>query len=133
MTNKEWWKNYYAGLNLIFGVTCILCAFYFFAPTLFTFKNSLVPIDGKLQKVETYYVKVNNRGKFGHKFTSNKSELILYLKGKEQVYSLKKNIGYEKRNEHYENIKKELNNSNTIRVWIKKNQTEKRNPEVYQI
>ena len=77
MTNKEWWKNYYAGLNLIFGVTCILCAFYFFAPTLFTFKNSLVPIDGKLQKVETYYVKVNNRGKFGHKFTSNKYELIL--------------------------------------------------------
>ena len=133
MTNKEWWKNYYAEMNLTVGLTIILCAFYFIAPTLFTFKNSLITIDGKLQKVETYYEKINNTGKLGHKFTSNKSELIIYLKGNDQMYSLMKNIGYESRNEQYENIKKALNNSKSVKIWINKNQIDEWKPQVFQI
>ncbi|SDF32113.1 hypothetical protein SAMN05421855_1531, partial [Ulvibacter litoralis] len=25
MNEKLWWKNYYAEMNLVFGISCVLC------------------------------------------------------------------------------------------------------------
>ena len=71
---RKWEKNYYATKLLWFGISCIVCAFYFFAPTLFTTKNSLIEINGEIQNVNTFYTQVSSKG---HK--SVKSELLLNL------------------------------------------------------
>ena len=60
MNKKLWWKNHYAEECLVFGICCILCSFYFFAPTLFTFKNALISKSGEIKEVETYYVQVSS-------------------------------------------------------------------------
>jgi hypothetical protein len=59
-------KRYWAIKSLIFGVTCILSAFYFATPTLFTFENALILKTGKIKKVETYYKKNNERQKISY-------------------------------------------------------------------
>lgn len=132
MNNKKWWKNYYAELNLTVGITLIFCAFYFFAPTLFTSKSSLISIAGQIKKVETYYTQIITDNRF-HKVKSTKSELQLQIIGQTQIYSLTKNIGYDYRNEKYENIKTALLNSKMVKVWIKKTQSEKWNPVIFQL
>ncbi|BAO56193.1 hypothetical protein [Nonlabens marinus] len=132
MNSKKWWKNYYTELNLTFGITCIFCALYFFAPTLFTLKSSLISKTGEIKKIETYYTQiVTDRGL--HKVKSTKSQLQLQIIGQTQIYSLTKNIGYDYRNEKYENIKKSLLNSKTVKVWIKKNESKIWNPVIFEI
>ncbi|WP_299385404.1 hypothetical protein [uncultured Lacinutrix sp.] len=132
MNKKLWWKNHYAEECLVFGICCILCSFYFFAPTLFTFKNALISKSGEIKEVETYYVQVSSSNGI-YDVKSIKAELQFYISGQPQLYSLKKNIGIESRYEMYEDIKKALSNSNAVKVWIKKSESEKWNPEVFQI
>ena len=132
MNNKKWWKNYYAELNLTFGITLLFCSLYFFAPTLFTSKSSLISKNGQIKKVETYYTQIITDNRF-HKVKSNKSTLQLQIIGQTQIYSLTKNIGYDFQNEKYENIKKALLNSETVKVWIKKTESEKWNPVIFQL
>ncbi|MDT8416125.1 MAG: hypothetical protein RQ735_12220, partial [Flavobacteriaceae bacterium] len=115
-----------------FGITCIFCALYFFTPTLFTLKGSLIPITGEIKKVDTYYTQIVSERRL-HKVKSTKSQLQLQIIGQSQIYSLTKNIGYDKRNEKYENIKKSLLNSKTVKVWIKKNESKKWNPKIFQL
>jgi len=132
MNEKLWWKNYYAEMNLVFGISCIFCAFYFFAPTLFTFKNSLITKTGELRDVETYYSQVSSsNGIYNAK--SIKAQLQFYISGNKQLYELSKNIGIERNDELYEKIKKSLKNSSSVKVWIKKSESKKWNPEVFQI
>jgi hypothetical protein len=125
---KNWLKEYYKGILLWYGIACIGCAFYLFAPTLFTSEKSLIETDGKIQNVRTFYTQVSSKG---HK--SVKSELILKLENDERIYKLTKNIEQSWYNEKYELIEKKLKKSGKAIVWIKKSQQSDIDPVVFQI
>ncbi|EAS19458.1 hypothetical protein BBFL7_00003 [Flavobacteria bacterium BBFL7] len=127
-SKKKWWKDYYAGKLLWFGIACIGCAFYFFAPTLFTTEKSLIEKRGKVENVKAFYTRVSSRG---HK--SVKSELILNLENDQRNYKLAKNIEQSWNNEKYELIEKELKKSGKAVVWIKESEKSEMEPEVFQI
>ncbi|MGY5353442.1 hypothetical protein [Wenyingzhuangia sp. IMCC45467] len=125
---RSWEKNYYAGRLLWFGIACIGCAFYFFAPTLFTSEKSLIKTSGNIENVKAFYTQVSSKG---HK--SIKSELFLKIENDQRNYKLAKNIGQSRNNEKYEFIEKELKKSGKVNVWIKKSQQSNIEPEVFQI
>ena len=127
-SQKKWRKDYYSGQLLWFGIACIGCAFYFFAPTLFTTKDSLIEKSGNVENVKAFYTRVSSRG---HK--SVKSELILNLKNDKRNYKLAKNIEQSWNNAKYELIEKELKKSGKAIIWIKKSEQSNNEPEVYQI
>ncbi|WP_422862079.1 hypothetical protein [Flagellimonas sp. W118] len=52
-------KDYYARRLLWFGISCVGCAFYFFAPTLFTGQESLIEKSGEIEVVKTLYSQVS--------------------------------------------------------------------------
>ncbi|OAB81430.1 hypothetical protein [Cochleicola gelatinilyticus] len=126
--NKKWWKDFYAQQALWFGMACIGCAFYFFAPTLFTTEKSLIERNGEIEFVETYYNQVSSRG---HK--SIKSELRFAIKNDNKKYGVFKNIQQSRRNENYERIKNELNKSGKVAVWVKENEQSYVEPKVFRI
>ena len=97
-------KEYYAERGLFVGITAIACAFYFFAPTLFTFKSSLIKQNGEVGNIKTYYTRVESSG--GSK--STKSELKFTLNSTQSIYVLMKNIGQSKFDERFENLDNQL-------------------------
>ena len=125
---KKWHRDYYAGEALWFGIACIGCAFYFFAPTLFTTEKSLIEKRGKIENVNAFYTQVSSEG---HK--SVKSELLLNLENDTRKYKLAKNIEQSWNNEKYELIEKELKKAGNAIVWIKKSEQSVMEPEVFQI
>jgi len=127
-SKKKWHKEYYAQKGLWFGIACIGCAFYFFAPTLFTSKKSLIERSGDVENVKAFYTQVSSRG---HK--SVKSELILNLQNDKRNYKLGKNIEQSWNNEKYELIETELKKSGKAIVWIKRSEQSNIEPEVFQI
>lgn len=122
-------KAYYAEEGLFAGITAIICAFYFFAPTLFTFKSSLIEQNGTVGNVKIYYTRVESSR--GHK--SIKSELKFTLNSTQSIYVLMKNIGQSRFNERFESLEKELKASDSATVWIKESQKDEYKPTVFQI
>ena len=97
-------KAYYAERGLFVGIASIICAFYFFAPTLFTFKSSLIKQNGEIRNLKTYYTRVeSSRGS-----KSIKSELKFTLNSTQSIYVLMKNIGQSKFDERFENLDNQL-------------------------
>ncbi|WP_262732381.1 hypothetical protein [Gaetbulibacter sp. NE] len=122
-------KVYYAEKGLYVGITAIICAFYFFAPTLFTFKSSLIEQNGEIENLKTFYTQVeDSRGS-----KSIKSELKFTLNSTQSIYILMKNIGQSRYYERFEKLEKQLKKSERATVWIKKNQKEDYKPIVFQI
>ena len=122
-------KAYYAKRGLFVGITSIICAFYFFAPTLFTFKSSLIEMNGEVENLKTHYTSVeSSRGS-----KSIKSELKFTLNSTQSFYVLMKNIGQSRYNERFEKLKKQLKKSELATVWIKQSQKEEYKPTVFQI
>ena len=122
-------KAYYAEKGLFVGITSIICAFYFFAPTLFTFKSSLIEQNGEIGNLKIYYTRVE--GSRGTK--SIKSELKFTLNSTQSIYVLMKNIGQSRFNERFEKLENELKKSEIATVWIKESQKEEYKPTVFQI
>ena len=122
-------KAYYAEKGLFVGITGIICAFYFFAPTLFTFKSSLITESGEIDNVKIFYNQV--KGSRGGK--STKSELKFTMGSSKSIYVLMKNIGQNRYNDRFEKLKKELENSGKATVWIKKTEQNEFKPTVFQI
>ncbi|WP_179336143.1 hypothetical protein [Winogradskyella costae] len=122
-------KPYYAKKGLFVGITSILCAFYFFAPTLFTCKSSLIEHHGYVENLNTFYTEVEHwRGS-----KSTKSELKFSLNSTHSFYVLMKNIGQSGYNKRFETLEKQLRKSKTVTVWIKESQNEEYKPTVFQI
>jgi len=121
-------KAYYAEKGLFVGITSIICAFYFFAPTLFTFKSSLIEQNGEIENIKTHYTRVESRGS-----KSIKSELKFTLNSTQSIYVLMKNIGQSRYNERFEKLEKLLKKSERATVWIKESQREEYEPTVFQI
>ncbi len=128
INQKKWHKDYYARKALWFGIACIGCAFYFFAPTLFTTEKALIEKRGKIENVKAFYTQVSSRG---HK--SVKSELLLKLENDTRKYKLAKNIEQSWNNKKYELIEKELKKAGNAIVWIKESEQSFMEPEVFQI
>lgn len=125
---EKWYKNYYAIKLFWFGITSIVCAFYFFAPTLFTSQDSLTEKYGKVVFVKTFYSEVKSQG---HK--SVKSQLILKLENDRRIYRLIKNIGKTRYNEKYELIEKKIKKVGKVIISIKKSEEEYKEPRVFQL
>ncbi len=122
-------KDYYAQKGLVVGITAIICAFYFFAPTLFTFKSALIKQSGAVTAVKTFYFPVeSSRGG-----KSIKSELKFTLSSHKQVYVLMKNIGQARYNERFEQLATDLRITGKASVWIKESQKKDFKPTVFQI
>lgn len=122
-------KAYYANKGLFVGIAAIVCAFYFFAPTLFTFKSALMEQTGDIDFINITYTPVeSSRGT-----KSFKSELKFTLNSTNNTYVLMKNIGYSRHNERFEKLKNQLKKSETVTVWIKQSEKTKYRPTVYQI
>ncbi|MCV6630220.1 MAG: hypothetical protein OIF50_10205 [Flavobacteriaceae bacterium] len=121
-------KAYYAEKGLFVGITSIICAFYFFAPTLFTIKSSLIEQNGEIENIQTHYTRVESRGS-----KSTKSELKFTLNSTQNIYVLMKNIGQSRYNERFEKLERQLKKSERATIWIKKSQKEEYKPTVFQI
>ncbi|MCH4824662.1 hypothetical protein ML462_15940 [Gramella lutea] len=122
-------KADYGERGLFVGIASIICAFYFFAPTLFTFKSSLIEQRGRIESMEIFYTPVESwRGS-----KSVKSELIFTLNSTKSVYVLMKNIGLNSYNERFEEIERQLTKSGKATVLIKESQKEEFKPTVFQI
>lgn len=87
-------KKIYSEKFLIFGIVNLLCGFYFFAPTLFTQKKSLIVESGQVENIETFYRRVSSRAA-----KSTKSELFIKVKNDSRNYYLMENISQKRRNE----------------------------------
>jgi len=122
-------KKHVAEKFLVFGIMNLICGIYFFTPTLFTLKSSLVIENGDINNVETFYHRVSSSR--GHK--STKSELKITLKNNFKTYYLMENIGQERNNKVFEDIKRQLTTSKEAEIWIKKADQNKYNPEVFGI
>ncbi len=127
-SKNEGRKDYYASKALWFGITCIACALYFFAPILFTPQKSLIKINGDLETVDTSYGQVSS-GR--HK--SVKSALNIVLENNTTRFRLTKNIEQSWYNEKFESIKRELKQSGSAIIWIKENDQLNLEPTIFQI
>jgi len=105
-------KEFFAKRGLFVGTAALISAFYFFAPTLFTLKSSLIKESGEVRNVKTFYIPVeSSRGS-----KSIKSELKFTLNSTQSVYVLMKNIGQGSYNERFERLAQELKNSGKVSV-----------------
>jgi len=103
---------------------------------MFTGASDLIPISGKL---DTAYLNIatvasTNVGK-GISYTSHsqKATLTFRIKGYEQIYSIKKNIGDRSDDENYNQVLRGLKEANLVSVWIKKKDSLETNPDVWQV
>ncbi|WP_417786108.1 hypothetical protein [Tenacibaculum sp.] len=117
-----------AGKFLVFGIMNLICGIYFFAPSLFTLKSSLIIESGKIKDINTFYHRVSSRGS-----KSTKSELKITLKNNLKTYYIMENIGQERNNKIFEDIKRQLTTSKEVKIWIKKTDQNKYKPEVFGI
>ena len=122
-------RDYYASRMLWFGIACVLCAFYFAAPVLFTPKNSLVEIKGTLEKAKVRYQQV--QGSNAHK--SIKSILLIKLQGDQRSYELSENTGQRRYHKQFKFMEKELTKSGSTTLWIRKSERSSLEPKVFQV
>lgn len=126
--DKNSWSKYHRNSLLIFGLALTGLGIYHFS-TLLTFKSQLANITGVLSSADMYVTTVEQRR--GAK--SQKSELVFYISGRQQKFSLIENIGDEYRNETFEKIIKDLNRADSITVWVKQTELDTYEPKIFQI
>jgi hypothetical protein len=128
MEEDNWYRRNARNRLLIIGI--MLTGFGFYQlPTVLTGKSSLSPLKGTIRAVDTYVTTVSDGE--GHK--SQKSELVFYLNEFRQKYYLSENIGDSYTNDKYETIRQGLRQTDSVTVWVKKNEISVYEPEVFQI
>ncbi len=105
-----------------------MSALIFFAPTLLTFKSSLIGQTGKVENLKTNYIFVKVRGSH-----SIKSELVFTLNTTNSVYVIAENIGQSSYNKKFEILATKLDFSENATVWIKKSEKDEEKPKVFEI
>ncbi|MFK7810265.1 MAG: hypothetical protein AB8F74_20850 [Saprospiraceae bacterium] len=121
----------YRGFSYKSIVGCILffgMAFYSYAPTNFLDHNSLLQRSGIIDEVQLIYERVSYK-----RSTSIRSKLVIVLMTDNTEYAIFENIGNSTLNLKYEELKRKLKKARKTNIWIKKNESEKVNPEVFQI
>jgi len=128
MKEDNWYTRTYRNRLLIIGIMLTGIGFYQL-PTVLTGKSSLSALKGTIRAVDTYVTTVSDRQ--GH--NSQKSELIFYMNEFKQKYYLAENIGDSYTNEKYETIRQGLRQTDSVTVWVKKNEISVYEPKVFQI
>lgn len=113
---------------LVSGILFLVAGIYQL-PSRWIFKSDLITIKGTLRSADIYITNVTDRK--GRE--SRKSEMIFYLYGRSQKFRLAENIGKEYRNKEYERILRGLKVADTIKVVIRRNETEAYEPDIYRI
>lgn len=113
---------------LIFGILT-LCFGIYGLSNIFYLKSDLIEIKGTLKTVINKTSIVEDR----RGFKSNLTELIFSLNERQQQYHLKENIGNDETNNEFDRLKLIIDNSNKISIWIKKNEIEEFEPNIYEI
>jgi len=121
-------REHHAKNALWYGIGCIFCAFYFFAPTLLTSETSLVEQKGEVVYVKTRYIPVESRGA-----KSTKARLAIRLENDPKFYRIHKNIGSDRSYKLYEDIERRLKKSGKASIWILKSELNETTPKVFQI
>lgn len=127
------WRKYHENRLLLFGLICLASAIYLISPTIFTFKNSLVSIKGKINNVDVNINEVSSKSRMGYESKSRRATLYFSLIGFDKDFEIHENIGQDYRNEKYSDLKYRLKDSKNIEVWIKINELELDKPKVFQI
>jgi hypothetical protein len=126
-------KKYHENRLLVFGLSCIVGAIYFLAPTIFTNKKSLIPIDGILNNAELIIDNVSSRSRYGYEAKSRRASLYFSLIDVKKSFVIRENIGQKYSHEEYSRIKINLENSDNVRVWINKREIDEIYPKVFRI
>lgn len=121
-------RDHLAKKALWYGIGCIFCAFYFFAPILLTSKSSLLEQKGEVIYVKTTYIPVESRGA-----KSIKARLAIRLENDPKFYRIFKNIGSDRSYKLYEDIERRLENSGKASIWIRESELNEIEPKVFQI
>ena len=97
--------------------------------TIWTPKSGLVKISGRLTGASTYVTTASDsRGN-----ASQRSELVFFIEGYDQKYSLVENIGDQVTNVAHEEILRALRSAETVDVWLRKREAVAYAPKVFQI
>lgn len=127
------WRKYHENRLLFFGLACLACTIYIIVPTIFTFKTSLMRVDGRFQSADIMIEDVSSFNRAGYEAKTRKATLYFSLIGINKRFELMENIGQDYRHDKFSSIKKKLRNSKQITVWIKKGEKELSKPKVFQI
>ena len=126
-------KKYHENRLLVFGISSIISALYFLAPTVFTAERSLTPIVGVLNSVEIIVDNVSSKGRYGYEAKSRRASLYFSLNDTDKVFILRENIGQKYRHDEYLRIKRNLEISDSLKVWVRNYEIDNRYPKVFRI
>lgn len=129
-------KILYQNRLSFYGFSMILLSFYFFAPTIFTFKSSLISLNGTIKNAKSLIETVSSTSRTGYKAKSRKASLTFSLKEYDYEFYISENLGNvltDVNNNGFENVAKYLENSDSITVWIKKSDLNNLSPKVFQV
>ncbi|PZX60213.1 hypothetical protein LV84_00484 [Algoriphagus ratkowskyi] len=116
-----------------FGIICLISALLLNFQTMTTFKSSLERLDGTIFTSKVFIENVSTRGRFGHEDKSRRATLSFSLDEFAKQFILRENIGEEYSKQEYYRISDFLKNSESVTVWVNRNQMENFEPKVYQI
>jgi hypothetical protein len=128
MIKKDWWTRNYQNRLMIIGIMLTIFGIYELQDS-FAIKSRLKGLKGTIRSADTYTETVTDR--YGH--SSQKCELIFYLNGYEKKFYLAHNIGDEYYDKEYENILQQINQADSITVWIRLQDIEDFQPKIFQI
>ncbi len=135
MVESNYWRQQ-AREKALFGVMMLFAGGIWLSLPMFVFRSDLTRIYGRL---DTAYLNIatvsNTHERYGISNTSysQKATLAFSIRGHEQIYSIKKNIGDNYVDEDYNHILQGLEQANLVSVWIKKKDSLDTNPDTWQI
>jgi hypothetical protein len=128
MKKDNFWKKYSQNKLLLIGIIFIAVTLFFFFNQ-FAVKSKLKRVDGTIRNANTYIETITDwRGN-----KSQKSELIFYMKEHKKRFYLSRNIGNEYYDKKYDNILKDIINSDTITVLVRSRWVGDYEPKIFQI
>ncbi len=117
------------GFILIILGVAILAICFPIIRNVWTSDTDLIQIKGNLRSANVYVSTVTD----SHGHSSQKSDLIFFLKDGNQKYQLTQNIGIEYYDKNYQQIRLSLEKADSVSVWIKKSESKDWQPKVFQM
>lgn len=133
MKESKRWKRFHERRLLIFGISCLAMAIYFFVPDLLTTKSSLAPLEGTIESAQYYVENVSSRNRIGYETKSKRAKLVFNLIEYQKKFELFENIGSENEHKKFRNLSNRLNKSKQATIWIRRSELDKWEPKVFQI
>ena len=121
-------RSYYLNRLLLLGIMFTCYGLYQLQDN-FVIKSRLTELKGTLRAADTYITTITDHR--GH--SSQKSELIFYLKEYKKKFYMAHNIGQDFTDKNYDNILSQLRSSDSISVWIRPRDMESYQPKFFQL